>query len=156
MRSRRSHRGSAIAELGPSLFMLLVVVFFPMMMVLGLGAQYACGWYHNHLMLQELPVRPIGDNSGGPQTDNGGGTVHKEIYNRFDKTGLASFTGVTSVQDTVDYPVAAAGQPLMVRCTTTVNGKPFISLPWFGFTQTSFTVSGEATREVVERVLSMN
>jgi len=135
--------------------MLLVIVFFPMLMILGLGLQYACGWYHNHLMLQELPVRPIADNAGGPQTDAAGGTVHQEVYNRFDKTGLSKFAGVTGVDDTVVYPVAEAGQPAMVRCTTTVRGKPFISLPWFGFTSTSFTVSGEATREVVERTLSM-
>lgn len=146
MRSKRSRRGGAIAETGPALFMFLIMIFFPMLVVMGMAAQYACAWYHNHLMLSELPVRNKVSANGDP--------VHTEIANKFDSTGVARFVGVTNVTDVVSYQDAQNGLPAMVRCTSTLEGRPFISLPYFGFTKTSFTCSGEACREVVERNLS--
>jgi hypothetical protein len=146
MRRQRSRSGSAIAETGPALFMFLILIFFPMLDVMGMAAQYACAWYHNHLMLQELPVRNKADGAGNP--------VFAEIHSKFDQTGIAKFVGVTNVTDVVTYQDAAGGLPAMVRCTTTLEGKPFISLPFLGFTATKFTTSGEACREVVERSLS--
>lgn len=144
MRRQRSSRGGAIAETGPALFMFLVIIFFPMLDLIGIGAQYACGWYHNHLMLQELPVRL---KAQGP-------LVSGEVKGRFEKTGLHRFAGITSITDTVTYVDAAAGIPAMVRCTTVIQGKPFIALPFLGFTETRFQIGGEATREVIERDLS--
>lgn len=155
MRFQRSRRGSAISETGPALFMFFIIIFFPLLDVMGMGAQFACAWYHNHLMLQELAVRHKTEGDGTGQINNAGSDVHKEVYRKFSSTGVAVFAGITQVTDDVTFPTPAANtDPEMVRCTTTVEGKPFISLPFLGFTKTKFTVSGEATREVKERSLS--
>lgn len=140
----RRRKGSAISETGPALFMFLIIIFFPLLDVMGLAAQFACCWYHNHLMMEELVVRK--------QTD--AGQVHNEVEARFDHSGLAKFANVDSITDNVTYTNAAAGQPASVQCVSTLNGRPFIALPFLGFTQTRFTVSSQATREVVERNLS--
>jgi hypothetical protein len=141
----RRRRGNAIAETGPALFMFLIIIFFPLLDVMGMALQYACGWYHNHLMLQELSVRH----------NDQGGTVHNEILAQFGSSGLSKFSGVTGITDSIGYdPPSTNGQPEFVRCTTTIDGKPFIALPFFGFTKTKFTIGGEATREVKERPLT--
>lgn len=138
-------RGSAITEAGPALFMFLIIIFFPLLDIMGIAAQFGCGWYHNHLMLQELPVR----------LESEAGTVHNEIYAKFGASGLAKFAGITSITDATDYSNKPTdGQPWTVKCTTTIEGKPFIALPFLGFTKTKFTISNEATREVKERPLS--
>jgi hypothetical protein len=140
----RRRRGSAIAETGPALFMFLIIIFFPLLDVMGLAVQFGCGWYHNHLMLQELPVRLKVD----------AGNVHNEVFARFGASGICKFAGITSITDTTAYDSPTDGQPWTVRCTSTINGKPFIALPFLGFTKTTFNISGEATREVKERPLT--
>jgi hypothetical protein len=141
----RRRRGNAIAETGPALFMFLIIIFFPLLDVMGIAAQFACGWYHNHLMLQELSVRH----------NDQGGTVHNEIMAQFGATGLSKFAGITDINDAITYsPKDNTGKPEFVTCVSTISGKPFIALPFIGFTKTSFTISGEATREVTERTLT--
>lgn len=140
----RRRKGSAIAETGPALFMFLIIIFFPLLDVMGMAAQFACCWYHNHMMMQELSVRK----------NTEGALVHAEVEARFDHSGLAKFANVDTITDDVTYQNAALGQPAFVNCTSTLTGRPFIALPFLGFTQTKFSISGQATREVVERDLS--
>lgn len=152
---RQRSRGSAIAETGPALFMFFVIVFFPLLNVFGVAGQYAVGWYHNHLMLQELPLHLENETGGirnsGTMVNGSGNGVHNNVYNRFIRTGFANFVRVRQIQDVVVYDNAV--QPNMVRCTTTLTGQPFIPIPVVGFNSTRFTISGEATREVVDRRL---
>jgi hypothetical protein len=146
----RKRRGSAIAETGPALFMFLILIFFPLLDVMGMAAQYACCWYHNHMMLQELPVR----------LPTEAGAVKAEVKARFDTSGLPQFAAVTSITDDVVYNDHKAdgdpsndGEPATVRCTTTLVGRPYVAIPFLGFTKTQFTISGTATQEVRDRGL---
>lgn len=141
----RRRRGSAIAELGPALFMFMIIIFFPLLDVMGMAAQYSVGWYHNHLMLQELPVRL--------ETD--ANQVHNEVTAKFGATGMSKFANITNITDTTDYSNKPTnGQPWTVKCTTRVEGRPFIAIPFLNFTKTEFTFFGEATREVKDRNLT--
>jgi hypothetical protein len=139
----RSRKGSAIAETGPALFMFMIIIFFPLLDVMGMAAQYACCWYHNHMMMEELSVRK----------NDQAGAVHAEVEARFDHSGLSKFANVDSINDTTSYVDAAAGNPATVTCTSTLNGRPYIALPFLGFTKTTFSISNTATREVTERKL---
>ena len=141
MKSKRRKSGSAIVELGPALYVFLILIFFPALDLIGMAAQFTCAWYHNHLMLEELSVRKKSDGTSG--------VVHTEVFNKFAAQGIGKFVGIKTCTDVVSYidanpptvPVAT------VSCTSTINGSPFIALPVIGFTQTNWTMSGEATRE---------
>lgn len=116
----RRKKGSAIAEFGPALFVFLILLFFPLMDILALTAVYCCGWYCNFLTTREAAVRRQAD---GP-------TAANEITTAFYNTGLAKFVGVPSVTDinhTLTY--SSTDNPPTVRCTTTILGKPFLTLP---------------------------
>lgn len=141
MKSNRRKSGSAIIELGPALYIFLILVFFPALDLIGMAAQFTCAWYHNHLMLEELSVRK--------KSDGANGTVHNEVYGKFAAQGIGQFVGIQSCTDTVAYTDAnpPAVPVATVSCTSVINGKPFISLPVIGFTQTNWTISSEATRE---------
>lgn len=158
-RTRHSY-GGTIAETGPSLLILLLFIFFPLLMIIGLGAQYACAWYHNHLMVGELSERKAADAgcsspaagslSFGPQATANFGSVGQLIAGGFDQTGMAKFSHVTSFQDKVTYYAANGATPARVECVTLCTGTPFISIPMFGFDKTQYTISGEALREVTQ------
>ena len=124
----RKRRGSAIAEFGPSLFFLLIIIFFPMLDILAVACQYCLGWYANFATCRELTVRRQAEGQG---TNN---TVQTQVFTNLCATGIPGFLGVKSINDlssTAAYPVASAGQQPLVVCTTVMNATPFISVPWF-------------------------
>lgn len=156
----RDWHGGTIAETGPALLILLCFIVFPMIMILGLGAQYACAWYHNHLMINELSERQASDGGAAASPTAGSTTVVPStvksspvgqlIANNFDSTGMAKFSRVTSFNDTVTYYAATATSPARVECSTSCTGVPFIPIPMFGFDKTHYIIAGEALREVTQ------
>ena len=54
---RNAKGGSGMAELGPALLVLFVIILVPMLDILYLGLAYAAGWYCNHLVVREVACR---------------------------------------------------------------------------------------------------
>jgi hypothetical protein len=164
MRFKRRDRGNAIAETGPALLLLLLFTIFPVITILGMGAQYGFAWYHNHLVVEELAQRrAIEGGAAGPPTAGNSVTVNaaqfrnspvgQMLANGYDKQGLAKFIGVQQIDDRIVYFAAAPGNAATtnhIEVKTTLSGKPFISLPMFGFTRMNYGIAGEAMREELQ------
>lgn len=120
---RRTKKGSAITEFGPSLFLFIIVIFFPLLDMLGMAAVYCTCWYANFMCTRELSVRKKDDMDD----------VIKEVNKAFNETGFARFIGIDNIdQDmkhTVSYEPAEPGRQATVSCTTAVTAKPFIHVP---------------------------
>ncbi|HEY9756283.1 MAG TPA: hypothetical protein V6C97_14040 [Oculatellaceae cyanobacterium] len=54
---RNCKGGTGIAELGPALFVLIIVILIPMMDMLYLMMSYAAGWMLNHQTTREVSVK---------------------------------------------------------------------------------------------------
>ncbi len=136
---RRRDNGSAIAEFGPALFVLLIIIFFPLMDFLGLAAAYCMGWYCNYNVCRELSVRK----------ENERDQVFSECNTALFNTGLIAFVGCKTHTDTdstpasppvpsapsdlfhhADYGAAAGGFQPIVTLTTQVTAQPFITVPF--------------------------
>lgn len=121
---RRKQTGSAITEFGPSLWIFLILIFFPLMDVLAITLQYCCGWYMNFLLTRELAVRKSTEKTA----------VCGEVSQAFDRSapGIKAFIGL--VNDPfgtaeVDYTPTTNGVPGVVKCKTTIEGRPFLPVP---------------------------
>jgi len=161
MKNRKKLRtctGSAISEFGPALFLLLVIIFFPMLDLMAIGFQYGLGYYCNSTVCREMSVRTAADISPGSPSS----TVATQVFNNINSTGITSFLGITSqnqLSSTATFIPATAptpGQPpQMVLCTTTMTVSPFISVPWFqpipGLNAPmTFTFASSRQREVTQ------
>lgn len=154
----RKHRGSAITEFGPALFLFFIVIFFPMLDLLDLAAVYCCGWYANFVCVRELAVRPQAQ----------AGNVVNEINAEFTTNagaakGIGDFIGVNSPGGSLvqvpGFPPAAVGVggtnlPPIVTCATTITAPPFLTVPFVPANVPGlsgnivFTITSERPREV--------
>jgi hypothetical protein len=163
MTPNRRNRGSALAETGPALFFLLILTIFPCMTLLGIGAQYAFAWYHNHLVVEELAQRRAVDGGGSNPVYPNKVTVNpaqfrasavgQQIKTGFDDQGLGKFIGVQLINDTITYFPANpnnAAQTNRLEARTTLTGRPFICIPIINFNSMNFSLTGEAIREVTQ------
>jgi hypothetical protein len=120
--SRRSFIGSSVSEMGPALFILLLVVLFPMLDLLYLGLGYAASWYLNHLEIRELAIRSPAQSSA----------ALKEVDNLWANSGFGHLVGATVSSITHSGPAydpdtSVPPDPLgFVKITTTVTIEPFL------------------------------
>ncbi len=164
VRGRKRENGSAIAEFGPSLFMFIVVLFFPLLDILGIAVGYCAGWYCNFEVCRELAVRKR----------NEAPAVFREVNTKLFATGIVNFLGCKTHTDTdvtpaatpvagnpsdmfhhAVYGAAAGGFQPVVTCTTQVTITPFITVPFIpntpGVSQpAAFVISSQRPREVVQ------
>lgn len=139
----RNRRGNQIAEFGPAIFILFVMLLIPMMVLVYVGLGFACGWYLNFMCVRSCAVVKKYDmfNAINMQT--------AAWYN----SGLPKFTGA-SVLSNVPTRVetistnTTGGQTLnvtrgFVRVTTVVSIKPFVSIPMVPMGPFVFTYNGE-------------
>lgn len=147
----RAENGSLIAEFGPAVFIFTCAFFFPFMVVVNLGTEYACAWYLNHMCVRELAVRKQAEGTGG---SSGAGKVGDEVDQRFRKSGIAHFIGLSSPTDAdgrIKHSVAfhnaiGNGQPGTVVCTTLLKCRPL--LPVRGLSKlVAFSMTSERPRE---------
>ncbi|MBX9685614.1 MAG: hypothetical protein K2X27_02865 [Candidatus Obscuribacterales bacterium] len=148
----RRKRGSAIAEFGPAMFFLIILIFFPMLDLLGILAAYCVGWYCNFMCCRELAVR----RSSATEVQN----VKDEIAASLKDSGLVTFLGIdpanaADLSHDAQYPAPASGQQPVVICTTQVAARPFITIPWFspipGLNErVTFTIVSSRPREVTQ------
>jgi hypothetical protein len=151
---RRRHRGSAIAEFGPALILILIVFLFPMMDLIYLCIAYAAGWYCNHLVIREVACH-------NPCDPAAMGACITTATNAWAASGLSTFIGSPSPTNVVSFTIvskpvsggtetpgatitlpAAVPAPTQTlttatyvgycAVTTTMTVQPFVSLPWIG------------------------
>jgi hypothetical protein len=156
MKNHRKRTGQAIAEFGPAVFIIIIVVLIPILDLLFLGVAYAAGWYENHLVVREVVCHDPTDgaaintataNSTTAWQNSGlclglGGPTKCNVQN------TVQFYIVDSVSDEIlGGPVLAgsACQPHEVppgsgdfhwvgyaNVQTQITVAPFLTLPWIG------------------------
>ena len=121
MKTRRQPSGSAILEFGPALWVLLILVIFPMVDLTAISMQYCCVWYLNHMVAQDL---------GSSDFSDWANTV-QQTCKRFDNIGAAVFAKIVDVeQDYTNVPEDITnGNPAFVIVTTKVDCTPFLTVP---------------------------
>jgi hypothetical protein len=143
--------GSTIAELPPSLLLLLIIVFFPLLNLIYLFVAYCAGWYLNQIEARQISFQaPLVGVTGNQSTSSGITTTtysnSSACYpNNSAQTALSqsqnwnSFMGVTEAADSpqvIYMPIVVNGvaqsQAGQAQVTTNVSIKPFLSQtpPW--------------------------
>lgn len=121
----RRKRGAAIAETGPALFLLLIIIFFPMLDLLEMGAAYVFASIYHDYVTREIAIRT---------PEAGGNAAAKEKVNaEFRGSGFFSFLKMQNNDmrvDEVKY-LPDMSNPTQVEVTTTVTVRPFIIIPFF-------------------------
>lgn len=125
MSKYRSGRGSAITETGPALFLLLIIIFFPMLDLLEMGAGYVFASIFHDYVTREIAIRK--PEPGGNQA------AITKTTTEFKASGFYSFLKMQDGDlkiDQVKY-LPDVSNPQQVEVTTTVRVRPFISIPFF-------------------------
>ncbi len=119
----RRTNGSAIVETGPALFILFIVILFPLIDLMYMGLAFAIVWYLNHLEVRELAVRLPTETA----------QVLTDIDTLYTGTGFGAFVGLTNAR--ISHPLSGGatygGTPRTVTCTTVATINPFLTIPFF-------------------------
>jgi|688.fasta_scaffold1032282_1 hypothetical protein len=137
---RRKCRGSAITEAGPALFLLLVIIFFPMLDFIEMGAAYIFSSIFHDYVIRELAVSaPPGVTDTAIQSKD---QAIAKIKKNFQDSSFYNFLKMSPNDlsvDEVKYYDASGTEvtdtsklPVTVQCKTTCTIQPFISIPWWG------------------------
>lgn len=130
MKRRRSTFGGTIAETGPAIFILLLMLFFPLLDLVAMSAAYFSCATLNDLQLREAALLPK------KEAQDPNGTVCKKIPDDWKSKGIGNFVGLQQPVNTqVDYVVGTTDtqkrQDMEVRVTTRVRIRPFLTIPFF-------------------------
>ena len=143
-RLKRIANGSAITETAPALFLLLLVILFPLIDLLYMGLAFGLVWYLNHLEVRELAVRVPTETT----------QILTDIDALYTSTGFGKFIGLTPAR--IQHPLSGGavygGTPLTVTCTTVATINPFLNIPFVipvsGLNQpATFTVTSTRLQE---------
>ncbi len=130
----RRCRGSAITELGPALFVLLILIFFPLMDIIGAAADYSFANLLNQAEVRELAVQKPDDG----QKEN---IAQKADLNTINALlGFAKFCGIApgdeanpaKIKHTISY-IPSLTDPAKigtVEVSTEVSFRPFLIIPF--------------------------
>lgn len=151
IRGRGAH-GSAIAEMGPALFVLLLLIFFPLLDLVGMTVSYSACVYLNFMQTKEASVVPKAEASSP------NGQVQKGVVDAWLHTGFGQFAKIKGNPETeVSYRDGAQDgntkvTDKIVRVVTRVSCEPFLIIPFTpGVPGLSapmdFTISSEALME---------
>lgn len=143
---RRSSIGHEFAEFAPAIFVLLIVILFPMLDLIYLGIGYACGWYLNHLQVREVACVAPGS---GPAAAG-------SALAAWQASGLCRFTnGSQTAAPNITYLYLDTTDPTFpshCRVTTSVRIQPWLQVPFMGGipgigAPVDFTYTAERTQE---------
>ncbi len=125
--SLRKEVGSSIAEFGPVLFIILVVVLFPMIDFVALGLTYNCGNMLNAWQLRESAV------TKATTARKDDGPIKKTIVDNWRTKGIGAFAKVdpNSISTKVNYQSAGVGNDITVEVVTKMTADPFLPVPFF-------------------------
>ncbi|MBZ0187143.1 MAG: hypothetical protein K8F91_12925, partial [Candidatus Obscuribacterales bacterium] len=109
-------------ETGPALFILFIMILFPLIDLMYLGLAYGIVWYLNFLEVRELAVREPTETA----------VVLQDLDNIFVQQGLAKFIGlaISDIQHPIPGQATRTGDPVLVTCTTQAEVDPFLYLPF--------------------------
>lgn len=121
----RNRKGSAMAELGPALFLLFIFFFFPMLDLVALTTSYCCLFTLNDIQTREASMMTR------LQAQSPEGIVVKAIPEQWVNNGIGRFVGVNKAPKTeVSYRSGGvADKHVFVATTATVT--PLLTIPFF-------------------------
>jgi hypothetical protein len=134
---KRSRRGSAIAELGPALFVFLIIIFFPLMDLVGAAADYAFAYILHNAEVRYLSVRVPDDSKKEEYAQAADRETIKALlgYAKFCDISLGDESKPAKIKHEVSY---LKTDPVQVDVTneinvvTQVNFRPFLRIPFLG------------------------
>lgn len=130
-RAQRTARGSALAEFGPTLGITLLMLFFPLVDLLSLGASYASCMVLNYCQLREAAFCSKED------AQSASGPVICGLPKAWQNEGLGKFVNLENSPATVvsytnaGSPINSTMQDQYVQVTTKVTANPFLVVPLF-------------------------
>jgi hypothetical protein len=152
----RKNSGGQIAELGPALFIICILIFIPVMDLVYMAGAYASGWYLNQIearefasTLPDVANNPLGTNPppNWPPGTNvtalvNGAAIQPYIdvntkLSVWTASGIAIFCAgnqqnIWVYYDGVNNPTPPPAQICDFSITTCdISVKPFIPVPWF-------------------------
>jgi len=149
--AKRFASGSALTEFAPGLFILLFLVFFPMLDLVNLAVAYSSCWFLNSLQTKQAAMVP------SVVALSPAGEIQKDIVDTWRHMGVGKFVGVVgNPQTKVTYrdghtDPGTNTTDKIVRVETTVTCSPFLTLPfgnWPGLSAPMpFTINSEAPME---------
>ena len=157
VKSGRCVAGTSIAELGPVLFVLFVMILFPLIDLMAIGVTYSSGCVLNSLQVREaaLLTASIVQDPTGP--------VKQRIPDNWVTSGLGRFASLeSSPLTTISYRDGVADangiMDRFVVVTTALKVRPFLAIPFFpGVPGLGATVAFTITSErVVENPAQFN
>ena len=128
-RARKSH-GSALTEMGPALFILLMMIFFPMLDLMAMLASYCSSFYLNMQQTKEAAIVPSSD------ALSTSGQVQKGCVDAWLANGVGKFVKTTKYPSTKVVYTSGTPDPntqvvdKIVTVTTTVDCQPFLTIPF--------------------------
>lgn len=123
----RARNGSAITETGPALFVLLILIFFPLVDLMGIAANYCFAFLLHNAELREVALRH-------PRQPDANQAIQR-VDTEFLNTTFANFLKLGPGDVTHVGPSFVAnpdGQTMTVQLTTRITAEPFLRIPFFG------------------------
>ena len=134
----RRSKGSAITEFGPSLFILLVVIFVPLLALFYIAVGYGFAYFLHNLEIREVATNPPNITAGTQALTR----ADTDFVNN--SCGIAQFLGINSGNYTAKVthpgfgassyaaPPAGVGNitPGTVTLTTNVSIRPWLDVPF--------------------------
>jgi hypothetical protein len=137
MRKRRA-TGSAITEMGPALFVLIILIFFPMLNLVQIGVAYALANTYHQYISREIAFRRPDDftqavNRVNTETD--ASPLFQFVKLRRTALPTARYLNVggatVAIAPTGNLAEAQRRAITQVRVTTTVECNPYFTIPFF-------------------------
>jgi hypothetical protein len=133
VRIRRHCKGSAIAETGPALLLLLILIVFPVIDLLYMGCSFGFAWFLHNTEIRELSVR-------APDVSQAQ-IILAKVDNDFmtNSFGMAGFMGINSANQAQKIlhanpsytPPSATAPNGQVSLATSVVIRPWLYIPFF-------------------------
>jgi len=124
--SVRNARGSALAEFAPSLLILFLYMFCPLVNLVSLAVGFGACMHLNHAQVREAALLPRS------AAEDPNGRVRKGIPEQWKASGLGRFVSPVAGPDTtLTYRRTEGLDDDMVTVTTSVEMRPTFTLPFF-------------------------
>jgi hypothetical protein len=160
IRLRRNSKGNQLAEFGPAVILLVLVIMVPMVVLIYVGMGFGCGWYLNFMSVRAAATVPEAQLQSALDAQQAAWTASG--FPAFACATVLSNAGpdgtVGSIRYNVDTdldltlvdpanPQSGVRQPVelddFVRVVTVVQITPVVQLPFLPLSPWQFTYSSE-------------
>lgn len=133
---RKARGGTNTVELGPAIFIILIMILIPCLDFMQIGLAYGCGWYANHLALREASC-------AGPTRAQAAADAATQAWAQ---SGLGQFVHapnpVNTVVTNMGTDIDGDGVGDFCQVTTTVQVLPMFRLPFIASNPIVFSYQG--------------